>query len=68
MEVRDCSIGILGSVLEVLGAMGVIGSIEEYGGALECEWKQYRFPKPIARFGVDSMGLGVGLRKELKME
>ena len=54
--------------MEVLGAMGVIGSIEEYGGALECEWKQYRFPKPIARFGVDSMGLGVGLMKELKME
>ena len=65
---RDCSLGLLGSVLELAGAMGVIDNIEKYGGALGCEWKQYRFPKPIARFGVDSLGLGVGLRKELKME
>ena len=58
IEVSDCSLGFLGSLLELAGALGLIDSLGDYGGALYCDWKQYRFPKPLFRFGVDTVGLG----------
>ena len=47
---------------------GVSSVYKEYGQAMSCEWKYYRFDQPIVRIAADTMGLGFTLRKEVRME
>ena len=67
IEVNDCSLGLIGSIIQILDLIGVIKVGTQYGGATYCEWKQYRFEKPLFRAGIDNLGLGTVLSHEFKM-
>ena len=68
VEVNDCSLGFLGSILQLSDIIGITEVGTEYGGAIYCEWKQYRFEKPLFRLGIDTLGLGTALRQEFRMD